>query len=174
MRRISSVSLARPSDFRIEKCPYKAKIHTADGEMLKGEVFLGTCSPMHPGGETLIDLVNDTERAFLPFRERGRHGVHTLNRSWIVMVETSDPKMVGLSGAVAGTEPDFAPVVLKCATTGPDPVILRGLLYLGNHRPERQRTADVLNGPRPFVVLRLEHGSFGLVNKERIGFAFDG
>ncbi len=174
MRAISSIALARPNDLQIEKHPYRVNVYLADGEILKGEVFLCGCSALHPGREILVDLVNDPSRSFLPFRERHRNGVHNLNRSGIVMIETKDPEMVGLEGPVRGSEPHFAPVVLKCMTSGKEPLVLRGLLYLKEQPPGRRRTADVLNGPEPFVVMRLENGSYGLVNKARIGFAFDG
>ena len=174
MRAISSIVLARPNDLQIEKHPYRVTVYLADGELLKGEVFLGSCSAQHPGSEILLDLVNDPDRTFLPFRERHRNGVHSLNRSAIVMLETKDPDMVGLDGPAAGSEPHFAPVVLKCLTWSKEPFVLRGLLYLKDQPPGRRRTADVLNSSDPFVVLRLEQGSYGLVNKTRIGFAFDG
>jgi hypothetical protein len=165
---------ANPDDLRIEKSPYRVKVYLGDGETMKGEVYLSECSPSRRGGETLIELANDPERDFLPFREHDRNGVHSLNRSWILMIETGDPKMVDLDGLRVSAEPAFAPVVLQCGIRGGDPFVVRGLLYLKRQPPGKRRTADVLNGPEPFVLVRLERGSYGLVNKARVCFAYDG
>jgi len=77
-------------ELRIEKRRSEAGIRLTTGEMVHGNFFTSSGSPLHAGPERIGDLLN-AESGFFPFERRDEDGLQTiiLNRAHIVAVAVS-------------------------------------------------------------------------------------
>lgn len=56
-----------PVDYRVEKVEVPVLVTHTDGSVISGIVFAATLSPLHGGGQTIRELLEETA-AFLPLR----------------------------------------------------------------------------------------------------------
>jgi hypothetical protein len=146
------------------KIPVKTRLTLLDEEVVQGELFVAAASPHHPGAETLLELLNDNTRSFLPFQTSD--GMLLLNRTAIRTVDFESPELLAVF-----TRPDndciyALTVVLR---TG-EPAEFQGFCYTGELRPEGQRPIDLLNSPDMFLLLYSNERML-LVNKNAISHA---
>ena len=52
----------------LQKEAVVADVFLFDGKKVTGAFFLSQCAPTHGGPETLLELLNDEERSFVPFQ----------------------------------------------------------------------------------------------------------
>lgn len=78
------------SDLRVQKHRSEAGIRLTTGEMVHGNFFTSSGSPLHAGPERIGDLLN-AETGFFPFERRHEDGLQTLilNRAHVVAVAVS-------------------------------------------------------------------------------------
>lgn len=147
------------------KIPVSTNITLFDGASVAGELFVAAASPSHPGPETLVELLNDNARSFVPFQTED--GMMLLNRATIRTVDFESPDLLAIF-----TRPDSEwlyqlTVVLR---TEPAEAALEAFCYTGDLPAEARRPVDLLNAPQMFLLL-YNGERLILVNKNAISHA---
>lgn len=132
----------------------------ADWQEIRGHFYLGDQAQNHYGKETLLDVLNNAEKDFVPFSMEDDSQLVLIQKSRIVGLhpansETSEwPKMSGCD------ENCWKPA--KMAFAG---FTLEGRAYTGDMEPHRRRLADLLNFGPTFFLFETDEGPW-IVNKD--------
>ena len=132
----------------LPKLPISAQVTLFGGDVVSGELFVAAASPVHRGPETLLELLNDNTRSFVPFQ--AEDCVMLLNRVTIRSVEFHSPELMEIF-----TRPDNESIygLSIFLRTELKEVALDGFCFTGDLRPEARRPVDLLNGPEMFLLL---------------------
>lgn len=76
-----------PADYRVEKVEVPVTVTHIDGSVISGTLFASTLSPLHGGGQTIRELLEEPA-AFLPLRNEAGEFV-LVRKEGIVCVQTS-------------------------------------------------------------------------------------
>jgi len=132
----------------LPKLPISADITLFDGEKVRGEFFVSPSSPHHEGPETLLDLMNDNTRTFVPFQTEG--GMMLLNRAAVRNIIFESSHLMSIF-----TSPDNDNIygLTVYVRTEHKESELQGFCYTGDLRPEARRPVDLLNSPDMFLLI---------------------
>ena len=149
----------------LPKLPISTQVTLFGGETVAGEFFVAAASPVHPGPETLLELLNDNARSFVPFQTE--ECIMLLNRVSVRSVEFKSPEMMEIF-----TRPDNDNIfgITIYLRTELQETAMDGFCYTGEMRPEARRPVDLLNGPDMFLLL-YGHDRLQLINKNAISHA---
>lgn len=147
------------------KTPVSADVMLFGGGVVSGEFFTSLDTPRRAGPETLLDLLNDETRSFVPFQTA--EGVHLLNRAAIRLVEFDSAE---LREVFERPDNEFVYGLNIELRTETQQVALQGCCYTGDLHPDARRPADLLNAPEMFLLVYRE-GKLTLVNKNSISHA---
>jgi hypothetical protein len=145
--------------------PLTAMVTLFSGERVQGEFFVAAATPKHPGPETLLELLNDEARAFLPFQSED--GMLLLHRIAVRTIEFESDELAATFANPEGEHVYPLGVILRTET---DDVELHGYCCTGNRATGSRRPLDLLNAPDMFVLLNLD-GKLTLCNKNTISHA---
>ncbi|MCY3020693.1 MAG: hypothetical protein NTW87_16875 [Planctomycetota bacterium] len=148
------------------KMPVATKITLFGGEIVAGEVFVSAVSNHHPGPETLLELLNDNTRAFVPFQTE--EGMMLLHRATVRTVDFESPELLAIFTSADNDRIYPLTVILRTETPEAE---IEGYCYTGDLRPEAQRPVDLLNTPDMFLLMYSSERMI-LVNKNAISHAF--
>ena len=149
----------------VPKDTVSTRVVLFDGQVVSGGFFVSEVSSIHAGPETVLDVLNDEERSFIPFQSDS--GVLLLNRTTIRMVEVDSHELKDIF-----LRPDneyiFAmQIVLR---TELKETTYAGCCYTGELHPEARRPVDLLNSRDMFILL-FSGGKILLFNKHAISHA---
>ena len=135
------------------------------GEEVTGEFFVAATSPHHPGPESLLELLNDNARSFVPFQTE--EGIMLLNRVSVRSVEFQSPETMAVF-----TRPDNDSIYALTIylRTELQETAIDGFCFTGELGPEARRPVDLLNGPEMFVMI-YAHERLQLLNKNAVSHA---
>jgi len=150
----------------LPKVPVTADVNLFDGERVSGEFFVAAKSPVHGGEETLLELLNDNARSFVPFQTE--HGLMLLNRATVRSVQFDSPDLMSVF-----TSPDndniYGMTVYWRTETQTDAEV-QGFCYTGALDEKGRRPVDLLNSPEMFLLL-FSNDRMILFNKHAISHA---
>jgi hypothetical protein len=149
----------------IPKRPVRARVTLFGGKRVTGEFFAESATKTHEGPETLLELLNHGERAFIPFN--GDKGTLLLHRRSIRLVEFDSPELLDLFVGVEAKHVFELKIMLR---TELQELSLQGKCYTGDQHPESRRPVDLLNASDPFLLF-YSTGSLMLINKDSISHA---
>jgi hypothetical protein len=148
----------------LPKLPVSAQVTLFGGEKINGEFFVAAASPNHSGPETLLELLNDETRSFVPFQTE--NGMFLLNRESIRTIDFESEDLISIF-----TRPDndciYALMVVLRAEADHS---MQGFCYTGDLRPEAQRPVDLLNASDMFLLIYAEN-KLVMCNKHAISHA---
>ena len=149
----------------LPKLPVSAQITLFGGTVVSGEFFVAAATPLHPGPQTLLELLNDNDRSFVPFQTE--ECVMLLNRVSVRSVEFHSPEMMEVF-----TRPDNECIygLTVYLRTELQETVMDGFCFTGEMRPEARRPVDLLNSPDMFLLL-YGNDRLHLVNKNAISHA---
>jgi hypothetical protein len=146
-------------DLRVPVMPVEAEVLTADGQRLRGRIFLPTAASRHSGPMRPAEWMNQFVW-FFPFHPQDAHAPIILNKQSIVMITVD-------ASFDKDELPEGAPVPTRQVVVEAEGNLrLQGMVVLDMPQ-NRTRVLDLLNGPGMFVTLR-EGSRHHLVLKERI------
>ena len=150
----------------LPKMPVSAQVTLFGGERVSGDFFVAAASPQHAGTETLLELLNDNSRSFVPFQTE--EGMFLLNRMSVRTVEFDSPEMVEIFNR-PDNECIFGLQLYMRAE--PEPVSIQGFCYTGDLRPDGQRPVDLLNSAEMFLLIYTVDGKLIVCNKMAVSHA---
>lgn len=138
------------------------------GKKVTGAFFLAPGAAAHEGPETLLDLLNDNDRNFVPFQTSTE--LLFLHRTAIRCVEFDSRDL-----AQWFLRPDNEDIyALKIVLRGEvQEQSLAGFCFTGEMAPTSRRPLDLLNSPEMFLLL-FHDNKLTLVNKHTISHAILG
>ena len=146
----------------VSKHAISANVTLFGGATHVGQFFLATASPMRGGIETLFDLLNDTSRAFVPFKTPT--GMVFLNRESIRSVDFEAPNIKDMFFRTDNEYIYPIKVFVRSDTGGGS---FQGVCFTGDLSPEHRRPIDLLNTNDLFLLLFCEE-RLTLMNKKAI------
>lgn len=136
----------------------------ADWQEVRGHFYLADHAEKHYGKETLLDVLNNSEKAFVPFSQEVLPGEDTplvlIQKSRIVGLKPSDPESKDWPRMDEADESCWQKA--RMAFAG---FTLEGRAYTGDMEPHRRRLADLLNLGQTFFVFESEDGPW-IVNRD--------
>lgn len=134
------------------------------GSVNIGQFFLASASPMHGGMETLLDLLNDDKRHFVPFKTAD--SMVFLNRESIrsVIFEAPHIKDIFLRPENEHVYP-LRVYLRQDAGEG----TYNGVCFTGDLNPDYRRPTDLLNTHDMFLLLFSDE-QLVLINKKAISY----
>ncbi len=159
------VVVTSPPPIVVPKRPVRAAVTMLGDRKMGGEFFLDNATPLHEGPETLLELINNNSRTFVPFHTE--RGTLLLNRLAIRIVEFDSPEVVA-----AFVQPDnpFIHDLRIVLRTETQELSMQGFCHTGELHPQSRRPADLLNTPDAFLLF-YSTGTLILVNKAGISYA---
>lgn len=149
----------------LPKLPVTANVTLFSGETVTGEFFVAATSPLHPGPETLLELLNDNARSFVPFQTE--EGIMLLNR---VTVRSVDFQSAETMAVFTSPHNEAIYALTLYLRTELQETAIDGFCFTGNLQPEGRRPVDLLNAPEMFVMV-FAHEKLQLFNKNAISHA---
>jgi len=142
----------------------EVKVFLADAPEMNGRFFLADHAQNHYGEETLLDLLNNAEKQFIPFALGANSRVILISKAKILGLS---PKFSNSDQWPRMDDPDeyswpLAKVV--CSEFS-----LEGRAYTGDMQPERRRLADLLNSSIEFFVFETKDGPW-IFNKNLLHY----
>jgi hypothetical protein len=149
----------------VPKRPVRARVTLFGGKRVNGEFFTEAAARTHYGPETLLELLNNDTRTFVPFNAEG--GTMLLNRESVRLVEFDSPELLDVFVRPDNEYIYAVKIVLRTET---QELALQGFCYTGDLHPESRRPADLLNSRDKFLMF-YSTGSLMLVNKDAVSHA---
>ena len=146
----------------LPKLPVDADVILTTGEKVRGTFFVAPASAHRPGPETLLELLNEDARSFVPFQSE--EGMLLLNRTTIRLVSFASPELLQLFSA-----PDNENIYGITLVLSGDAHKITGYCHTGDLRPETRRPIDLLNSSEVFLLVYSER--LMLINKTAISHA---
>lgn len=146
----------------VAKHAISATVTLFGGAVNVGQFFLATASAIRGGMETLLDLLNDNTRAFVPFKTQ--NGMVFLNRDAIRSVDFEAPNIKDIFFS-ANNEHIHAIKVHTRKDAGGGSQL--GVCFTGDMNAEHRRPIDLLNTDDMFLLLFSED-RLTLINKRAI------
>ncbi len=132
----------------------------ADWQEIRGHFYLGDQAQNHYGKETLLDVLNNPEKDFVPFSQDEDTPLVLIQKSRIVGLHPSNPET-----AAWPTVQDCSEDCWKAAKMAFAGFTLEGRAYTGDMEPHRRRLADLLNLGPTFFLFETDEGPW-IVNKD--------
>lgn len=146
---------------KFPKRPILARVTLFGGKRITGEFFAESATPTHDSPETLGELLNHEDRAFVPFHT-GQEML-LLHRRSIRMVEFDFP--IG-QDLFTRNGPDIHDIKIVMRQELHE-LSLQGKCHTGEMHPEMRRPVDLLNNADPFLLF-YGSGTIMLINKDSI------
>ena len=146
----------------VSKHAISATVTLFGGAVNVGQFFLASASPMRGGMETLLDLLNDDTRSFVPFKTA--NGMVFLNRESIRSVDFEAPNIKDIFFRPDNEYIYSIKVYLRKDTGGGS---YQGVCFTGDLSPEHRRPIDLLNTADMFLLL-FSDDRLALINKKAI------
>jgi hypothetical protein len=140
----------------------EVRVVMTDGQEITGRFYLAENARNHPGRESLLDLLNDSGKAFLPFRQDERDDVVLVRQSRILGLQRVRDDDEAWSRSGSGDEGNWQAAEISLAGFS-----LTGSANTGDMPPQRQRLADLLNHEDPFIEFETDEGSW-FINKNTL------
>jgi hypothetical protein len=137
----------------------EVEVVLVDSNEVCGNFFLADHVLNHYGGETLLDLLNQDGKEFIPLEQGEDFPVILINKSKIIALK---PKFANSSHW-----PNTACDDGQCwqqAKIISSKISLEGRAYTGDMQPERRRLGDLLNHSNQFFVFETDEGPW-IINK---------
>ena len=147
----------------LPKLPVSAQVTLFGGDKINGEFFVAGASPNHAGPETLLELLNDDTRSFVPFQTES--GMFLLNRESIRTIDFESEDLISIF-----TRPDNECIYALMLVLRAETESMQGFCFTGELRPEAQRPVDLLNAPDMFLLIYTD-SKLVLCNKHAISHA---
>ena len=135
-----------------------------DSQELTGRFFLSDQSRNHYGEETLLDLLNNPEKKFVPFTQSGQAPVLLIQKSEILSLQANENNCQEWAAVIHMDESCWPPTRVIF-----DGFSLEGKAYTGDLQPERRRLTDLLNQDQDFFILKTEDSPW-IINKTFIKY----
>jgi len=146
----------------VSKHAISATVTIFGGEVNTGQFFLASASPMRGGMETLLDLLNDDTRVFVPFKTPT--GMIFLNRQVIRSVDFEAPNIKDI---FFRPDNEYLYSIKVHMRKDAGDVSYQGVCYTGDMNPEHRRPIDLLNTGDMFLLL-FSDDRLALLNKHSI------
>ena len=147
------------------KQPVRVAATLFGGKKIVGEFFLTTRSSRHAGPETLLELLNDNTRSFVPFHLGT--GTTLLNRGSVRSVDFDTPELLDI---FVKSDSEFIYSLQITFRTETKEMALQGFCFTGELPAGNRRPADLLNSPDLFMLFYCD-GNLMLLNKNAISHA---
>lgn len=135
------------------------RVVLADSQEICGQFFLADFARDHYGEETLLELLNQAGKEFIPFEQSENGAVVLVGKSQIIALKpefANSAKWFECSDQDTDSWPS-AKIVFSGFS-------LEGRLYTGDMQPQRRRITDLLNHQNNFFVFETEEGPW-IINK---------
>ena len=146
----------------VSKQAIEATVTLFGGAVNAGQFFLASGLALRGGMETLLDLLNDNTRAFVPFKMA--NGMVFLNRETIRSVDFEAPNIKDVFFTQNNEHIHAIKVHLRKDVGGGSSL---GVCFTGDMAPEHRRPLDLLNTHDMFLLLFSED-RLSLINKTAI------
>lgn len=146
----------------VSKHAISATVTLFGGAVNVGQFFLASASPMRGGMETLLDLLNDLSRNFIPFKTA--NGMVFLNREAIRSVDFEAPNIKDI---FFRQDNEFIYAIKVYIRTDAGGGSYQGVCFTGDLSPEHRRPIDLLNTSDMFLLLFSED-RLALISKKAI------
>ena len=151
-----------PVNLIVSKHAIAATVTLFGGTVNTGQFFLASASPMRGGMETLLDLLNDISRSFVPFKTP--MGMVFLNRESIRSVDFDAPNIKDIFFRPDNEFIYSVKVYVRADAGGGS---YQGVCFTGDLSPEHRRPLDLLNTNDLFLLL-FSDDKLALINKKAI------
>ncbi len=132
----------------------------ADWQEIRGQFYLGEQAQNHYGKETLLDVLNNPEKDFVPFSRDEGTLMMLVQKSRIVGLHPANSEINNWPRMQEDGDDCWKPA--KMAFAG---FTLEGRAYTGDMEPHRRRLADLLNLGPTFFLFETDEGPW-IVNKD--------
>ncbi len=132
----------------------------ADWQEISGHFYLGDQAQNHYGKETLLDVLNNPDKNFVPFKSDEDTPMVLIQKSRIVGLHPANSEIVQW---LKNQECDKD--CWKSAKMAFAGFTLEGRAYTGDMQPHRRRIADLLNLGPTFFLFETDDGPW-IVNKD--------
>ncbi len=146
----------------VTKHAISATVTLFGGAVNVGQFFLASASPIRGGTETLLDLLNDTTRAFVPFKTA--NAMVFLNRDAIRSVDFEAPNIKDIFFSANNEHIHSIKVYMRKDVGGGSSL---GVCFTGDMSAEHRRPIDLLNTDDAFLLL-FSDDRLALINKRAI------
>ena len=146
----------------VSKQAISATVTLFGGALNAGQFFLVSGSALRGGMETLLDLLNDNTRAFVPFKMA--NGMVFLNRETIRSVDFEAPNIKDVFFSTTNEHIHAIKVHLRNDVGGGSSL---GVCFTGDMSAEHRRPLDLFNTHDLFLLLFSED-RLSLINKTAI------
>lgn len=143
----------------VSKHAISATVTLFGGAVNVGQFFLASASPMRGGMETLLDLLNDLTRSFVPFKTV--NGMVFLNRAAIRSVDFEAPNIKDIFFTPNNEYIHAIKVYMRKDAGGGSSM---GVCFTGDMSAEHRRPIDLLNTKDMFLLL-FSDDRLALINK---------
>lgn len=132
----------------------------ADWQEIRGHFHLGDQAQNHYGKETLLDVLNNPEKDFVPFTLDADNPMVLIQKSRIVGLHPGDPETADWPRSQDCDKDCWTPAKMSFAG-----FTLEGRAYTGDMEPHRRRLADLLNLGPTFFLFETDDDPW-IVNKD--------
>ena len=132
----------------------------ADWQEIRGRFYLAEHAEKHYGKETLLDILNNSEKAFVPLAQDDDSPLVLIQKSRIVGLKPSSPDCEDWPQM-----PELNEQCWQRARMAFAGFTLEGRAYTGDMEPHRRRLADLVNQGRTFFMFETEDGPW-IINKD--------
>lgn len=132
----------------------------ADWQEIRGHFYLAEHAQNHYGKETLLDVLNNPGKDFVPFAQDEDVTLVLIQKSRIVGLRPTDSECADWPTMQESGENCWP--TAKMAFAG---FTLEGRAYTGDLEPHRRRLADLLNYGPTFFIFETDDGPW-IVNKD--------
>jgi len=157
-----NTGVTMPVNLIVSKHAISATVTLFGGAVNTGQFFLASASPMRGGMETLLDLLNDVSRSFVPFKTP--NGMVFLNREAIRSVDFEAPNIKDI---FFRPDNEFIYSIKVYVRTDAGGGSYQGVCFTGDLSPEHRRPLDLLNTNDLFLLL-FSDDKLALINKKAI------
>lgn len=132
----------------------------ADWQEIRGHFYLAEYAENHYGKETLLDVLNNSDKAFVPFAQDDDSPLVLIQKSRIVGLKPTAPDCQDWPAMQEHDEHCWQRA--RMAFAG---FTLEGRAYTGDMEPHRRRLADLVNHGRTFFMFETDEGPW-IINKD--------
>ncbi len=153
------------SDLNIAKgLSTEVKALMTDSREYCGRFFLADYAQNHYGEETLLDLLNNAEKQFIPFEKSDGAPVILIRKCQILGLRPVYPNSTQWPRMNNGDKHSWPAAKVIFAEHS-----LEGCAYTGDMQPKRRRLMDLLNHGNPFFLFETDEGPW-IINKNLIKY----
>ncbi len=132
----------------------------ADWQEIRGRFYLGDQAQNHYGKETLLDVLNNPGKDFVPISQDEDNPMVLIQKSRIVGLHPENPETSDWPKVQECSEDCWKTAKMSFAG-----FTLEGRAFTGDMEPHRRRLADLLNLGPTFFLFETDEGPW-IVNKD--------